>query len=182
MELCGCKQATAHAHVQPHCVCVSTPNTPKIRIVQKKNRNDENRIRICQIIPKNPETVRKGFGRNGNRPGRSRWTWCCPRGKKFLGDTSSCEVGSSALLAGTGCIQWCTLSCLLQVPCRCAEGGVLLASSRPVRLKRGSCLPTLLSVFGVHCRRHLCGARLGSKRQGIVNKLLPLSRAGGQSG
>ena len=43
-------------------------NTPKIRILQKNNlRNDQNRIRICQLIPKkNPEIVRIGFGRNRN--------------------------------------------------------------------------------------------------------------------
>ena len=48
LELCGCKQATAHAHGQPHGVCDGTLNTPKIRIVPKNNfRDDEIRIRIC---------------------------------------------------------------------------------------------------------------------------------------
>ena len=45
-ELCGCKQATAHAHLQPHGVCDWTLNTPRIRIFQKI-RDDEIRIRIC---------------------------------------------------------------------------------------------------------------------------------------
>ena len=36
MELCGRKQATTQAHVQPHCVCLNL-NKPKIRIDQKEN-------------------------------------------------------------------------------------------------------------------------------------------------
>ena len=47
MELCGHKQDKAQAHVRPHGVCDWTLNTPKIRIVQKKFRDEENRIRIC---------------------------------------------------------------------------------------------------------------------------------------
>ena len=46
MELRGHKQATTHSHVQSRCMRLN-PNTPKIRIVQKKISDDENRIRIC---------------------------------------------------------------------------------------------------------------------------------------
>ena len=43
-------------------------NAPKIRIVQKKNnfRDDEIRIRICQLFPKTPEIVRIYFRWNSN--------------------------------------------------------------------------------------------------------------------
>ena len=51
-------------HMYSLVACGWTLNTPKIRIVQKI-RDDENRIRICQIISETPEIVRVVFGRNG---------------------------------------------------------------------------------------------------------------------
>ena len=47
MELCGHKQATAQAHVQPHCVWLNFEHTKKIESFKKKFRSDEIRIRIC---------------------------------------------------------------------------------------------------------------------------------------
>ena len=49
IELCGCKQATAHAHLQPHGVCVIELWThQKFESFKKYNfRDDEIRIRIC---------------------------------------------------------------------------------------------------------------------------------------
>ena len=55
-----------HKYMYGHIVCDWTLNTPKIRIVQKNNfRSDNNRIRICYLIPKAPEIVRIIFGAHG---------------------------------------------------------------------------------------------------------------------
>ena len=51
MELCGHKQATAHAHVQSHCTWLNFEHS-KNSNRSKKIRSDENRIRICWLIPK----------------------------------------------------------------------------------------------------------------------------------
>ena len=83
LELCWCKRATAHAHLQPHGVCDWTLNTPINRIVQKsqssQRRNSNSNL---LIIAKNTR----------NRPNRFRRAWC-----RVWGGVGLCalEVGNS---------------------------------------------------------------------------------------
>ena len=57
---CGCKQATAHAHVQSRCMMLNFDHT-KISNRSKKNefRDDEKQIRICYIIPRKTQNRSK---------------------------------------------------------------------------------------------------------------------------
>ena len=47
MELCRCKQATAHAHVQSHCMWLNFEHTKNSNPSKNNFRDDEIRIRIC---------------------------------------------------------------------------------------------------------------------------------------
>ena len=47
MELCEHKQATAQAHVQPHCVWLNFEHTKNSNRSKKNLRSDKNRFRIC---------------------------------------------------------------------------------------------------------------------------------------
>ena len=71
-----------HNNIRIGLVCVQrgTSTSTKIRIVQK-NRSDEIRIRICQLIPKKPEIVRIYFGANSlSRPTVDRCQRLVPQG------------------------------------------------------------------------------------------------------
>ena len=67
MVSCVFESSRKPQHSKWNCVGTKRPrhihmNTPKIRILQKKNfRDDKIRIRICYLIPKNPEIVRIYF-------------------------------------------------------------------------------------------------------------------------
>ena len=47
-----------------HVVCDRTPNTPKIRILKGKSRDDKIRIRILELIPKRPKSLELIFSVN----------------------------------------------------------------------------------------------------------------------
>ena len=53
LELRGHKQATAQAHVRPHCVWLNFEHTKNSNPSKNNVRSDEIRTRICQLIKKN---------------------------------------------------------------------------------------------------------------------------------
>ena len=112
MQLCGYKQATAQAHVRPHCVCLNFEHTKNSNRSKNIFRNDENRIRICCLIPKTPEIVRNGFGRHSKlMDARSS---CCgvPGSPRTKSELSAHHMAPAGVAAHSS--SWTPAACKLE--------------------------------------------------------------------
>ena len=71
MEMCGCKQATAHAHVQSRCMWLNferTKNSNRSKKNSQRRKSNANLLNNSQT----PEIVRNYFGRHGTHS----MFWC----------------------------------------------------------------------------------------------------------
>ena len=86
-----------HIHMYGHIVCDLTLKNQKFESFKNNSRDDEIRIRICQLIPTTPQIVRIGFGRHGT-PIAQLWFVSCTMMLSFKIEEESCHRDSSSSL------------------------------------------------------------------------------------